>query len=125
LIDQHEHIVLLRNSCLPGCLDEPKCAAPQSDVEQHTDGGERFATCSEDIHLAERRCQIADRIFARRSIATRQFDPAFAISPLYSEGIRPERTSEDLPLPDEPVTSKKRSCVISEYFIDLLFAAEE
>ena len=62
----------------------------------------------EDLRRVERRGQMADRILARTQIAMRQLEPAPAMNPLWSDGIRPERTSDDLPLPDVPTTERKR-----------------
>src|SRR5215467_8521376 len=43
-----------------------------------------------------------------RIVATRQLEPALTMKPLKSEGTRPARTSEDLPLPEVPTMAKKR-----------------
>ena len=52
--------------------------------------------------------EIADRIFARAQDGDAPARAGPAIMPLCSEGISPERTSEDLPLPDAPTTVRKR-----------------
>jgi hypothetical protein len=38
----------------------------------------------------------------------RQLEPAPTMNPLCSAGIRPDRTSDDLPLPDVPTTATRR-----------------
>src|SRR5205814_4636822 len=43
-----------------------------------------------------------------RHTAIRQLELAPTIKPLCSAGIRPERTRDDLPLPDVPTTARKR-----------------
>ena len=43
-----------------------------------------------------------------RIVAIRQVDPACDIKPLWSEGMRPHRTSDDLPHPDVPTTARNR-----------------
>ena len=43
-----------------------------------------------------------------RMIAIRQLIRPPTMKPLWSEGISPERTSDDLPLPDVPTTASKR-----------------
>src|SRR5580765_8291755 len=40
--------------------------------------------------------------------AIRQLELAPAMNPLCNAGIRPERTSDDLPLPEVPTTARKR-----------------
>src|ERR1035437_650869 len=44
-----------------------------------------------------------------RRTATRQPEPAPAMEPPCSAGIRPQRMREDLPLPEEPTTERKRA----------------
>ncbi len=48
------------------------------------------------------------------------------MNPLWSDGIRPERTSDDLPLPEVPTTERKRlEREPAQQIVDLSFAAEE
>ena len=43
-----------------------------------------------------------------RQTMMRQLEPALSIKPLCSAGISPERTSEDFPVPELPITIRKR-----------------
>ena len=43
-----------------------------------------------------------------RNNATRQPEPAWLIKPPSMAGSRPARTKEDLPLPEDPITARKR-----------------
>jgi hypothetical protein len=45
-----------------------------------------------------------------------QLEPAPAIKPLCKDGINPDFTKEDLPLPDEPITAK--NFTILSFFIN-------
>ena len=45
-----------------------------------------------------------------------QLEPAPAIKPLCKDGIKPDFTKEDLPLPDEPITAK--NFTILSFFIN-------
>ena len=59
-------------------------------------------------------------------IATRQLDPALTIRPLWSEGISPDRTSDDLPQPEVPIDRQKAAVPeLPEQVVDLLLASEE
>src|SRR5215470_10297238 len=43
-----------------------------------------------------------------RNFATRHAEPACTRNPLYNAEIKPDRTSDDLPLPEVPTTDKNR-----------------
>jgi hypothetical protein len=89
--------------------DQTEAAAPQRRVEDDAIGASQLVVAaSEHRGLIESNGQLSDRILARRITATRQLDPARAIYPLCRAGISPQRTSEDLPQPEVPMTGRNR-----------------